>query len=53
MELLVCVSYTFADGVWLVAAASTPGAIIGIWSSYAVDMTSLPEMVGAYNGFGG
>jgi NAD/NADP transhydrogenase beta subunit len=30
-----------------------PGALIGMWSAYAVGMTTLPEMVGAYNGFGG
>jgi NAD/NADP transhydrogenase beta subunit len=47
------VTYTYDDGVWLVAVASAPGAILGLWSAYAVDMTSLPEMVGAYNGFGG
>ena len=30
-----------------------PGAVIGIWSAYAAAMTTLPELVGAYNGFGG
>jgi NAD/NADP transhydrogenase beta subunit len=30
-----------------------PGAILGIWSSYAAEMTMLPELVGAFNGFGG
>jgi NAD/NADP transhydrogenase beta subunit len=45
--------YTYGDGLWLVAVSMIPGAIVGIWSSYAVEMTSLPEMVGAYNGFGG
>lgn len=47
------VTYTYDDGVWLVAASMAPGAIAGVWTSYAVDMTGLPEMVAAYNGFGG
>lgn len=45
--------YIYEDGVWLVAVAMAPGAICGLYSSYAVGMTSLPEMVAAYNGFGG
>jgi NAD(P) transhydrogenase subunit beta len=46
-------TYTYADGPWLVAASMAPGAILGLVSAYAVGMTGLPEMVGAYNGFGG
>ena len=45
--------YTYEEGVWLVAVAMAPGALFGLYSSYAVGMTSLPEMVAAYNGFGG
>jgi NAD(P) transhydrogenase subunit beta len=45
--------YTYGDGLWLVAVSMAPGAIAGMWSAYAVGMTMLPEMVGAYNGFGG
>lgn len=45
--------YTYGDGLWLVAASMVPGAVLGIWTSYAVDMTTLPELVGAFNGFGG
>jgi len=29
------------------------GALIGGWVAYAVKMTSMPEMVGLFNGFGG
>lgn len=46
-------SYTYDEGLWLVAASMAPGAVFGLWSAYAVAMTGLPEMVGAYNGFGG
>jgi NAD(P) transhydrogenase beta subunit len=47
------VSYTYGDGVWLVAASMAPGAAVGLISAHNVAMTGLPEMVGAYNGFGG
>ena len=46
-------SYTYGDGVWLIAASMAPGIIIGIWSAVSVEITGLPELVGAYNGFGG
>lgn len=46
-------TYTYGSGVWLIAASMAPGAILGLWSAAAVAMTTLPEMVGAYNGFGG
>lgn len=46
-------TYTYNDGYWLVAASMGPGAALGLWSAAAVAMTSLPEMVGMYNGFGG
>lgn len=46
-------TYTYDDGYWLVGVSMAPGAIFGIWSAAAVAMTSLPEMVGMYNGFGG
>jgi NAD/NADP transhydrogenase beta subunit len=46
-------AYTYADGPWLIAASMAPGAVLGIWSALAVAMTGLPQMVGAYNGFGG
>lgn len=47
------VTYTYDDGPWLIAVSMAPGALLGLWSAQAVAMTSLPEMVGAYNGFGG
>jgi NAD/NADP transhydrogenase beta subunit len=47
------VTYTYDEGLWLIAASMAPGAVFGLWSGYAVAMTGLPEMVGAYNGFGG
>jgi NAD(P) transhydrogenase alpha subunit len=46
-------SYTYSDGVWLIAASIAPGAAIGLITAAGVAMTGLPEMVGAYNGFGG
>jgi NAD/NADP transhydrogenase beta subunit len=42
-------TYTYDDGVWLVAVSMVPGAILGVWSAAAVEMTGLPEMVGLYN----
>lgn len=47
------VTYTYDDGPWLVPLSIAPGAALGIISAFAVAMTDLPEMVGAYNGFGG
>lgn len=46
-------TYVFGDGIWLIAVSMAPGAILGLWSAFTVAMTGLPEMVGAYNGFGG
>jgi NAD/NADP transhydrogenase beta subunit len=46
-------AYTFDDGRWLIAASMAPGIVAGIWSAMAVEITGLPELVGAYNGFGG
>ena len=46
-------TYTYDKGYWMIAASVAPGAVIGLGSAYAVAMTGLPEMVGAYNGFGG
>lgn len=46
-------TYTYGDGPWLIAVSMAPGALLGLASAYAVPMTGLPEMVGAYNGFGG
>lgn len=46
-------SYTFDDGRWLIAASMAPGIVIGLWSALSVEITTLPELVGAYNGFGG
>jgi NAD/NADP transhydrogenase beta subunit len=46
-------SYTYDHGIWLVAAAMAPGIVVGLWSAVTVELTGLPELVGAYNGFGG
>jgi NAD/NADP transhydrogenase beta subunit len=46
-------TYTYDAGIWLHAASIAPGALVGLLSAYMVAMTGLPEMVGAYNGFGG
>lgn len=46
-------TYTFDDGNWLIAASMAPGIVIGLWSAMSVEITGLPELVGAYNGFGG
>jgi len=46
-------NYTFDHGTWLIAAAMAPGIVVGLWSAITVELTTLPELVGAYNGFGG
>ena len=46
-------TYTFDHGVWLIAASMAPGIVFGLWSAMSVEITGLPELVGAYNGFGG
>lgn len=46
-------SYTHGDGVYLIAASMLPGALVGLASAMSVEITGLPELVGAYNGFGG
>jgi len=46
-------TYTFDNGLWLIAASMAPGIIIGLISAVSVELTGLPELVGAYNGFGG
>ncbi|CAB9501098.1 NAD(P) transhydrogenase [Seminavis robusta] len=46
-------AYTYEDGTWLIAVSMAPGIILGLGSAFGVAMTGLPEMVGAYNGFGG
>ncbi len=46
-------NYTYGDGQWLIAASMAPGVLVGIYSAVSVEITGLPELVGAYNGFGG
>lgn len=46
-------TYTYDDGRWLIAASMGPGIVFGLWSAMSVEITGLPELVGAYNGFGG
>ncbi len=46
-------TYTYGHGAWLIGVCIAPGVVIGIWSALSVEMTGLPEMVGAYNGLGG
>mmetsp|Transcript_32983 Transcript_32983/g.37999 ORF Transcript_32983/g.37999 Transcript_32983/m.37999 type:complete len:294 (+) Transcript_32983:344-1225(+) len=46
-------TYTYGDGRWLIAASMLPGIVFGIWSAVSVEIVGLPELVGAYNGFGG
>jgi NAD/NADP transhydrogenase beta subunit len=46
-------AYTYDEGVWLIAASMAPGIVFGIWTAMSVEFTGLPELVGAYNGFGG
>lgn len=38
--------------IWIIIGAGT-GAVIGIFAARLVKMTSMPEMVGLFNGFGG
>lgn len=46
-------TYTYDDGKWQIAAAMAPGILLGLGSALSVEITGLPELVGAYNGFGG
>lgn len=46
-------AYTYGTGYWLIGASLAPGAILGVWSAFHFEFTELPELVGAYNGFGG
>jgi NAD/NADP transhydrogenase beta subunit len=46
-------AYTYGAGYWLIAVSMAPGLVFGVWSGLAVEVTGLPELVGAYNGFGG
>ena len=46
-------NYTFGHGTWLIGICIAPGCLIGLASALYVEMTGLPEMVGAYNGLGG
>jgi NAD/NADP transhydrogenase beta subunit len=46
-------AYTYGDGIWLIAASMAPGIVFGLYSALSVEFTGLPELVGAYNGFGG
>ena len=46
-------TYTYNHGLYLIAISMSPGIIIGITSAISVEITSLPELVGAYNGLGG
>lgn len=40
-------------GWWTVAAGLLVGGVIGAWLALRVPMTSMPELVAAFNGFGG
>eukprot|EP00579_Thalassiosira_antarctica_P032449 CAMPEP_0201994200 /NCGR_PEP_ID=MMETSP0905-20130828/2119_1 /ASSEMBLY_ACC=CAM_ASM_000554 /TAXON_ID=420261 /ORGANISM="Thalassiosira antarctica, Strain CCMP982" /LENGTH=1061 /DNA_ID=CAMNT_0048549131 /DNA_START=463 /DNA_END=3645 /DNA_ORIENTATION=- len=46
-------TYTYDDGRYLIAISMAPGILIGLCSALSVEITGLPELVGAYNGFGG
>lgn len=46
-------TYTYDDGRYLIAASMAPGIIFGMVSAMSMEITGLPELVGAYNGFGG
>lgn len=46
-------TYTYDHGLWLIAVSIAPGVVIGIASAISVEITSLPQLVGAFNGLGG
>lgn len=46
-------TYTYNHGIYTIAISMAPGIIVGIISAISVQITSLPQLVGAYNGFGG
>lgn len=46
-------NYVSGSATWLIAVSMAPGIVCGMWSALSVEFTGLPELVGAYNGFGG
>lgn len=46
-------AYTFDHGPWVIGSCMAPGLILGLASALSVEMTGLPELVGAFNGLGG
>ena len=40
-------------GWWIVLVGLLVGGVIGVWLALRVPMTSMPELVAAFNGFGG
>jgi NAD(P) transhydrogenase subunit beta len=38
---------------WRVVSSLAPGALVGMFTAAVVEMTTLPQLVGAYNGLGG
>ena len=46
-------TYTYDHGKYLIAASMAPGLVVGMISAISVEITGLPVLVGAYNGFGG
>ena len=46
-------TYTYDHGKYLIAASMAPGLLVGVVSAVSVEITGLPVLVGAYNGFGG
>ncbi len=54
--LLAVVATLLQEGIldftWIIAGVAIGGAI-GLWMARTVPMTAMPQMVGAFNGFGG
>jgi NAD/NADP transhydrogenase beta subunit len=40
--------YTYGSGIWIIAASMAPGIVVGLVSAISVEITTLPELVGAY-----
>ncbi len=55
--MLIAIVVTLADreviGYATIAAGVVTGGVVGVWLAQKVEMTAMPQLVAAFNGFGG